>query len=168
MLFVRKTDDLTDNEIAVMQGHFDNFYQIWVGKLYSRAGVTNYIHMLGAGHIADYCYHWRNLYYQPQQGWEAFNSMLKNLFFRRTNQGGKAGNDPNNPRSRLKGIGRWLLRRTMWLCGYGKADVLEHERQQKARDVNESAAADAAAEAAGEAAAIEQYENATIQFSEMH
>ena len=47
--------------------------------------MTNYIHMLGSGHIADeYRSEWKNLYQHSQQGWEAFKPLLKTFFFRRS------------------------------------------------------------------------------------
>jgi len=36
--------------------------------------------MLGAGHIGEYLLHHRNLYKHSQQGWEAFNALLKTFF----------------------------------------------------------------------------------------
>ena len=127
---LRKKEDLTDDDIEQMQRHFDEFYQIWVRDLHSRAGVTNYIHMIGAGHVAEYAYHWRNLYRHSQQGWEAFNSMLKTFFHRRTNRGGRSGHNNEYARSRLRDIGRWLLRRTLWLCGWDKEKVEDYNRDR--------------------------------------
>jgi len=57
----------------------DNFYVIWIDLL-SHEGVTNYILMLGAGHIGEYLLHHQNLYKHSQQGWEAFNALLKTFF----------------------------------------------------------------------------------------
>jgi len=44
-------------------------------------GVTNYIHMLTTGHISEYLVYWGDLYDHSQQGWEAFNSLIKTFFF---------------------------------------------------------------------------------------
>ena len=82
--------------------------------------------MLGAGHITEYLRHWRNLYIHSQQGYEAFNALLKSFFFRRTARGGKAGQNSNSDevlRSRLEPIGRWLQRRILWLCGLDSGDI---------------------------------------------
>jgi hypothetical protein len=46
--------------------------------------------MIGAGHLAEYLYKWRNLYRYSQQGWEAMNALIKTFFYRRTNHGGAA------------------------------------------------------------------------------
>jgi hypothetical protein len=50
--------------------------------LWQIEGVTNYIHMIGSGHVAVYLYKWKNLYQYLQQGWEAINSLIKTFFFR--------------------------------------------------------------------------------------
>jgi len=67
---------------------------------------------------------WKNLYRHSQQGWEAFNSLLKTFFFRRTGRGG-ATNQGRGRKSRLLPIGRWLQRRIIWLCGYTEECVDE-------------------------------------------
>jgi len=79
MLLLHQKCDLTNNDIKKFQQHVDTFYVSWIDLL-SHEGITNYIHMLGAGHIGEYLLHHRNLYKHSQQGWEAFNSLLKTFF----------------------------------------------------------------------------------------
>lgn len=98
MDLLRQKEDFTNDGIAMFQKHADLFFQNWV-KLHGNAGVTNYIHMMGSGHFAEYLYKWRNLYQYSQQGWEAMNSMIKTFFFRRTNHGGAAGNKGTSNKS---------------------------------------------------------------------
>lgn len=62
--------------IVEFQEQADLFFQNWI-RLHGREGVTNYIHMLGSGHICEYLFYWGNLYAHSQQGWEAFNSLVK-------------------------------------------------------------------------------------------
>jgi hypothetical protein len=81
MILIRKRDNFTNTEIATYQRHADMFFQAWV-QLWQKEGVTNYIHMIGLGHIANYLYKWRNLSRYSQQGWEAMNSLVKTFFFR--------------------------------------------------------------------------------------
>jgi hypothetical protein len=38
-----------------------------------KEGITNYIHMLGRGHISYFKKQHRNLYKFSQQGWEGLN-----------------------------------------------------------------------------------------------
>ena len=80
MVMLRKQTDFTDVEIEKCQDLIDLFFQDWV-DLHGRDGMTNYIHLLGAGHISEYLYRHRNLYRHSQQGWEAFNKLLKSFFF---------------------------------------------------------------------------------------
>ena len=63
------------------------FFQLWV-QLHGRDGVTNYVHMIGSGHMLEYMKRWGNLTKYSQQGWEALNKLIKLFFFQRTNKGG--------------------------------------------------------------------------------
>lgn len=114
MVLLRKREDFTNEEIATYQSHADKFYQAWI-MLWQKEGVTNYLHMIGSGHIAEYLYKWRNLYRFSQQGWEAMNSLIKTFFFRRTSHGGGV-KGRHSKKSRLIPIGRWLQRRLIFLC----------------------------------------------------
>lgn len=122
MKLLRQKEDFTNERIEEVQKLMDLFFQNWV-KLHGLEGVTNYIHMMGAGHLAEYLYKWRNLYRYSQQGWEAMNALIKTFFFRRTNHGGAAGNKGTSKKSRLVPIARWLQRRMMFLCGYTENDI---------------------------------------------
>ena len=117
MELARQKSDLSVEDVANFQREIDDFFQDWV-KLHGLAGMTNYIHMLGSGHIAEYMSKWKNLYQHSQQGWEAFNSLLKTFFFRRTGRGGGRG-----LKSKLKPIARWLQRRLLWHCGITGEDL---------------------------------------------
>ncbi|KAI2505453.1 hypothetical protein MHU86_8976 [Fragilaria crotonensis] len=114
MVLLRKKEDFTNDMIASYQSHADKFYQAWL-QLWQKEGVTNYLHMMGSGHIADYLYKWKNLYRFSQQGWEAMNSLIKTFFFRRTSHGGGV-RGAGNKKSRLIPIARWLQRRMIFLC----------------------------------------------------
>ena len=111
-----KVDWNTPENIAQFQLLVDEWFQDWIW-LHGQGGITNYIHMLSAGHIADYVFRWGNLYEHSQQGWESFNSLVKSFFFRRTGHGGGIN------RSRLRSIGRWLQRRAIWMCGYNEFSI---------------------------------------------
>jgi hypothetical protein len=43
-------------------------------------GITNYLHMLGSGHIKYYMEIHGNLYKYSQQGWESLNAKYKHFF----------------------------------------------------------------------------------------
>jgi hypothetical protein len=118
---LRRKEDFTDEQIIAVQKKMDLFFQDWV-DLQGIAGSTNYFHMMGSGHIADYLFKWRNLYRHSQQGWEAFNMLLKTFFFRRTAHGG-AVNRGAGLKSRLLPVGRWLQRRLVFMCGYDEQAI---------------------------------------------
>ena len=86
--------------------------------------------MLALGHISEYLIYWGNLYDHSQQGWEAFNSLIKTFFFRRTGCGG-AGNKGRGPKSRLRPIARWLSRRVIWMCGYHYHDIVQQNKKTR-------------------------------------
>ena len=127
MVLLRKRDDFTNAEIATYQGHADLFFQAWVG-LWQKEGITNYIHIIGSGHVADYLYKWKYLYRFSQQGWEALNLLIKTFFFRRTSHGG--GVRGNSKKSRLIPIARWLQRRLVFLCRIDEVSIRQYAKEQ--------------------------------------
>jgi len=127
-LLCKKTN-LTVDKLESFQSHVDAFFVLWV-NLTGHEGVTNYIHMLASGHISEYLIYWGNLYDHSQQGWEAFNSLIKTFFFRRTGRGG-AGNRGRGPKSRLHPIARWLSRRVIWMCGFQYNDIVEQIKKTR-------------------------------------
>jgi hypothetical protein len=113
MELLRSRVDLTVEEITKFQRHCDQFFNQWIA-IHGISGVTNYIHFLGSGHAAEYLHEWGNLYQHSQQGWEAFNSLLKTFYFRRTQRGGF---NNTTTKTNLKPIGKWLQRRMVWMEG---------------------------------------------------
>jgi hypothetical protein len=116
-------EDFTVDMVIDFQKDIYAFSQIWV-TMHGDDGVTNYICMLALGHISAYLFHWGNLYRHSQQGWEAFNSLLKVFFFRRTQWGGSISGGKGTKR-RLIPIAKWLQRRIVWLCGHSGNTILE-------------------------------------------
>jgi hypothetical protein len=132
MELLRQKEDFTDEQIHLFQKACDDFFQTWV-DINAVEGVTNYIHMLGSGHVSDYLFHWRNLYAHSQQGWEAFNALVKTYYFRRTNRGG-AGNKGTGQRSKLKGLARWMQRRMVWFSGVTYEEMVAFYDQRNVDD----------------------------------
>jgi hypothetical protein len=110
MELARQREDFSDEEIETFSLQCDDFFEIWV-DLTGIEGMTNYIHMIGCGHMTYYLKEWRNLY-----RWEALNSLLKNIYFRRTQRGGHKG-DGTSRNSKLTPIAKWLQRRLYFLSG---------------------------------------------------
>ncbi len=116
IVILRKSTDVSDEEIATFQEHIDAWFRYWV-TVYGKEGCANYTHMLSSSHVMRYMQEWRCLHRFSQQGWEALNALIKAYFFRRTNRGGLSKN--SEKKSKLLGIARWLQRRIMWYSGHG-------------------------------------------------
>jgi hypothetical protein len=130
---VRQKQDLSRDEIKMFQNHVDKFFQVYT-QFIGRRGMTNYFHMLGSGHIADYLVRCGNLYQHSQQGWEAFNSFLKVYYFRRTTRGGGKGSEYN----RIRQIARWLARRLLWSTGMSYDEMKQMITENKIENEMES------------------------------
>jgi hypothetical protein len=115
-----------------------NYY--WFRINGGQEGITNYIHQLVTGHIADYLFEWRNLYVHSQQGWENLNLQAKLYYFRRTTRGGGRGS-----KNRAEPLARWLLRRLVWMSGVSWDEIVGGAKAAAAM----AAAVAAAAVAAG-------------------
>ena len=113
MVIARSHNDLSNDEICSFQKLIDNFYQSWIKLALGKRGMTNYIHLLGSGHISEFLFRWRNLYAHSQQGWEALNSLVKSVYFCRSSRGGGKG-----LKSKLYAVARWSQRRMLWASGY--------------------------------------------------
>ena len=71
--------EFTGKMIEEFQSLADYFFITWV-SLNGIAGVTNYIHMLGSGHLMEFLYKYRNLYKYSQQGWEHLNKQASGIY----------------------------------------------------------------------------------------
>jgi hypothetical protein len=52
------------------QDNADKFFNLWV-EVFGRDGVTNYIHLLGSGHMLYFLEWYGCLYLYRQQGWDS-------------------------------------------------------------------------------------------------
>ena len=95
----------------------DQFFIKWL-ELHKHNSAGNYVHMIGAGHLSYYLCKWRNMYRYSQQGWEALNSQIKTVFFRRTQRRGHKGDGGFN--SKVEPIAKWVQRCLFWKAGMGQ------------------------------------------------
>ena len=131
----RKHGEYTDNEIIQFQIEVDKFYIPWLA-MHGSNRSTNYIHLLSSGHLAAYMEKYRSLWKYSQQSWEALNSLVKTFYFRRTQRGGISGHKGSGGKSKLKSIGRWMQRRTIFLCGFTNDEILNFDFDDNAQHVN--------------------------------
>jgi hypothetical protein len=52
-IIVRQQHDITNDDIDKFQLLADSFYKTWI-EIADREGITNYIHIIGSGHIAEF------------------------------------------------------------------------------------------------------------------
>ena len=116
MEVARKRENFTDEEIVAFQGDCDAFTRAWTALLPGDTGMTNYFHIVAAGHLSYYLREWRNLYRFSQQGWEGMNSVVKSVYYKRSQKGGNGGKKGEN-NSKVKPIVRWALRRMFFFSG---------------------------------------------------
>ena len=112
--------DLTDPEIGKAHRFGNLFFGHYVDMF--PEGVTNYLHLIGAGHITYYLRKYRSLYRFSQQGWEALNKLIKNYYHHKTNHGGCQGTK-NGPMVRglhMEPVANLISRRHCWLLRHGQ------------------------------------------------
>ena len=51
----------------------------------------------------------------------------ENIFFRRTQWGGISGYKGSGGKSKLKSMGRWMQRRTLFLCGFTNDEIMNFD-----------------------------------------
>jgi hypothetical protein len=67
---------LSDDEIEQFQDSAIAFFENWIA-VFGNEGVTNYIHLLGSGHMKYFLKEFGCLYLYSQQGWEAWWERFK-------------------------------------------------------------------------------------------
>ncbi len=110
---LQQKQDFTDQQIDAFQCTADDFFHKWL-ELTGYDGITNYVHMLGAGHLRYYLKKWKNLNRFQNQGWEAYNAMLAAFWHHRTRKGGGKN---EKQRSKVQPIAQWILRLILWRTG---------------------------------------------------
>jgi hypothetical protein len=68
--------ELGKEENEQFQDYVDDFYKIRI-EVFGDEGITNYIHMLGNGHILYFMKKYGCLYLYSQQGWESLNNTIQ-------------------------------------------------------------------------------------------
>ena len=115
-----------DEEINQFQNFADDFFEGWIA-VFSREGVTNYIHLLAAGHILYFLQKHRCLYLFSQQGWEALNNKVQAYFHLCTQRGGYNSGFEANAKSNIFGIVRFIMRDLLWKTGEAEKFFIERE-----------------------------------------
>ncbi|CAB9529733.1 hypothetical protein SEMRO_2605_G332420.1 [Seminavis robusta] len=122
MAMARQKEDVTPNDLDSFHLMANRFMTQYVA-LFDGQGITNYIHMIGSGHLHYYLMRYGNLYKFSQQGWEAMNQKLKHFYFNNTNHGGCAGSSNGDMirGDHVRPLMRMCQRSLMWRLGHGDA-----------------------------------------------
>ncbi len=126
MKILWKRSECTESDIHEFQLKINDFFVAYVEESGAgKEGVTNYIHMLGSGHVAYYMKTHGNLYKFSQQGWESLNEKFKLSFFNHTQRGGNFGTDTvEQERSYLRSIFMFFQRELLWISGIAEQHFL--------------------------------------------
>jgi reverse gyrase len=68
--------ELSKDENEQFQDYVDDFFEIWI-EVFGDEGITNYIHMLGSGHILYFMKKYGCLYLYSQKVWESLNNTIQ-------------------------------------------------------------------------------------------
>ena len=99
-------------DVCAFQLEVDEFCENYFAKC-GRDGMTNYIHLLHAGHMSHFLLEYGNLYRFSQQGWENVNGKLKRIFHHNTQKGGGRGGS-----SKLLPVMYTCARGLLWKHGH--------------------------------------------------
>jgi hypothetical protein len=80
--------NLSDEEKEHFQDLLDEFFNSWI-ELFGVDGISNYIHMLGSGHVLYFIKKYNCLYLYSQQGWEALNNRIRAYIQQNSGRDGK-------------------------------------------------------------------------------
>jgi polyhydroxyalkanoate synthesis regulator protein len=106
---------LTEEEMERFQDKIDDFYETWI-DLFGEEGITNYIHLLGSGHMLYFLKKYGCLYIYSQQGWEDLNNRCQAYLLHNTSRGGY-GSGQGKGKSYTFLIVRFILRDLLWKTG---------------------------------------------------
>ncbi len=85
---------------------------MWVA-LFGVEGITNYIHMLGTGHLLYFIKKYGCFYLYCQQGWESLNKHIQTFIHQNTQRGG-FGSGEGSGKSFIFPLVTYVLRDLLW------------------------------------------------------
>lgn len=134
MKSLQRKEDFTEVQVDDLQCLADDFFSNWL-DLTGYDGITNYMHMIGAGHLRYYLKKWKNLNRFSNQGWESYNAMLASFWHHRTMKGG--GKNVAQ-QSKIQPIAHWILRVMLWRTGTAQQFFNDWEKNNSFSDDDES------------------------------
>jgi len=116
---------LSDEDIEMFQVHADNFFENSI-ELFGIEGVTNYINLLGSGHMQYFLKKYGCLYLYSQQGWEAMMGKVQAFMHWNTQRGGKVSGG-GKTKSSIYPVMLYVLRDLLWKTGDAQRFFLDKE-----------------------------------------
>ncbi len=114
---------LSCSEKQLFQDKMDDFFETWI-DLFGEEGVTNYIHLLGSGHMLYFLEKYDCLYMYSQQGWEDLNNRCQAFLLHNSSRGG-FGSGEGRGKSYTFPLVRYIMRDLLWKTG--EADIFFQE-----------------------------------------
>jgi hypothetical protein len=107
---LRNPNDFSDEDITQYQLLADEFTALYI-KMFGTEKITNYIHMLHSGHVAEFLEVYRNIARFATISVESTVGQVRCFVHRRTNKNGHSGKAGVNPRKNINdSVLRWMLR----------------------------------------------------------
>jgi hypothetical protein len=116
---------LTEDEMEQFQDLIDDFFETWV-ELFGNDGMTNYLHLLGSGHVLYFLQKYKCLYIYSQQGWEALNSICTGYILQNSSRGGY-GSGQNKTKSYIFPLILYIMRDLLWKTNMADAFFMNKE-----------------------------------------
>jgi hypothetical protein len=124
---LNKHCDQSEDEMDEFQNDADVFFELWV-EIFGKQGVTNYVHLIGSGHMLYFLKHYGCLYLYSQQGWQALMGKVQAILHLNTQRGGKRSGE-GKTKSFIYPVVIYILRELLWKTGNAKHFFLEHEHK---------------------------------------
>jgi hypothetical protein len=90
---VQSKDHFNEEAVNNLQDLANNWFEHYINLAGRDDGCSNYTHLIALGHIASYLREWGDFYRYSQQGWEAYNSLLKSVYYHSTQRVGLAARE---------------------------------------------------------------------------
>jgi hypothetical protein len=122
--------ELSDEENECFQDYIDNFFEEWIG-IFGDEGITNYIQMLGSGHILYFMKKYGCMYLYSQQGWESLNNTIQTFIYQSSQRGG-FGSGEGKQKSYIFPLVTMIIRDLLWKTHEADNFFISFEEKGKA------------------------------------
>ncbi len=129
MKILMRHSEPNDDDIEEFQSLIDDFYEKWI-EIFGDEGITNYIHMLGSGHVMYFMKKYGCLYLYSQQGWESLNNTIQTFIYQNSQRDG-FGSGEHKQKSYIFPLVRMVVRDLLWKTYEADKFYIELEEQRR-------------------------------------